>query len=135
MSRVLVLSPAEVDEVWSRWRSGQALRVMAREMRVSHSAVRGLIDRCGGIRPSPRRRWDVRLSLDEREEISRGLAAGDSLRSIAAALGRSPSTVCREVAANGGAKPVEHATTPCSILCSSADSRRSSRPAHRCASW
>ena len=102
MSRVLVLSPAEVDEVWSRWRSGQALRVVAREMRVSHSAVRGVIDRCGGIRPAPRRRCEVRLALNEREEISRGLAAGHSLRAIAVALGRSPSTVCREVAANGG---------------------------------
>jgi DNA-binding NarL/FixJ family response regulator len=99
---VLILSPAEVDEVWLRWRSGQALRVLAREMRVSHSVVRDLIYRCGGIRPVPRQRWEVRLSLVEREEISRGLATGLSLRAIAAALGRSPSTVCREVAGNGG---------------------------------
>jgi IS30 family transposase len=98
----LTLSPAEVDEVWTRWRSGQAIRVLCREMRVNHSVVRDLIYRCGGIRPAPRRRCEVRLSLDEREEISRGLAAGRSLRAIAAALGRSPSTVCREVAANGG---------------------------------
>jgi DNA-binding NarL/FixJ family response regulator len=98
----LRLSPAEVEEVWSRWRSGQAIRVLSREMRVNHSVVRDLIYRCGGIRPSPRRRCAVRLSVTEREEISRGLAAGHSLRAIAAALGRSPSTVSREVAANGG---------------------------------
>jgi IS30 family transposase len=98
----LKLTPAEVDEVWARWRSGQALRVLSREMRVNHSTVRDLIYRCGGIRPAPRRRWELRLTLAEREEISRGLAAGRSLRAIAAALGRSPSTVCREVSSNGG---------------------------------
>jgi IS30 family transposase len=102
VSRKLRLSPAEVDEVWARWRSGQAIRVLCREMRANHSVVRDLIYRCGGIRPAPRRRWEARLSLLEREEISRGLAAGHSLRAIAAGLGRSPSTVCREVAANGG---------------------------------
>ena len=96
------LSPAEVDEVWRRWRSGQAVRVLAREMRRSPSTVRALILRSGGIRPVPRRRWELRLSLAEREEISRGLAAGLSLRAIATVLGRAPSTVSREVAANGG---------------------------------
>jgi hypothetical protein len=56
---------------------------------------------CGGIRPVPRRRSPGRLSLSEREEISRGLAASLSLRAIAAGLGRAPSTVSREVAAHG----------------------------------
>jgi IS30 family transposase len=96
------LSPAEVDEVWRRWRSGQAVRVLAREMRRSPSTVRALLLRSGGIRPLVRCRWELRLSLAEREEISRGLAAGDSLRAIAAGLGRAPSTVSREVARNGG---------------------------------
>jgi len=96
------LSPAEVDEVWRRWRSGQAVKVLAREMRRHPSTVRDLLKRSGGIRPAPRCRWELRLSLAEREEISRGLAAGLSLRSIAAVLGRAPSTVSREVAANGG---------------------------------
>jgi len=72
-------------------------------MRVSPSTVRDLLKRTGGIRPVPRRRWELRLSLAEREEISRGLAAGLSLRSIAAGLGRAPSTVSREVAGNGAA--------------------------------
>ena len=64
--------------------------------------VRGYLVRCGGIRPAPRRRSPGRLSLAEREEISRGLAAGLSLRAIAAGLGRAPSTISREVAAHGG---------------------------------
>ena len=66
------------------------------------STVRDLLHRTGGIRPAPKRRWEVRLSLTEREEISRGLAAGLSLRVIAAGLGRAPSTVSREVLGNGG---------------------------------
>ena len=96
------LSPAEVDEVWRRWRSGQAVKVLSREMRRHPSTVRDLLKRSGGIRPEPRRRWELRLTLADREEISRGLAAGDSLRAIAARLGRAPSTVSREVAGNGG---------------------------------
>jgi IS30 family transposase len=96
------LSAVEVDEVWRRWRSGQAVRVLAREMRCNPSTVRDLLKRTGGIRPVPRRRWELRLSLDEREEISRRLAAGLSLRTIAAGLGRAPSTVSREVARNAG---------------------------------
>jgi IS30 family transposase len=64
--------------------------------------VRAYLIRCGGIRPEPRRRAAGRLGLAEREEISRGLACGHSIRAIAASLGRSPSTVSREVNANGG---------------------------------
>ena len=96
------LSPAEVEEVWRRWRSGQAVKVLSREMRRNPSTVRDLLKRTGGIRPVPRRRWELRLDLSEREEISRGLAAGDSLRTIAVRLGRAPSTVSREVSGNGG---------------------------------
>jgi transposase, IS30 family len=96
------LSPAEVNEVWRRWRSGQAVKVLARQLRLNPSTVRDLLKRTGGIRPVPRRRWELRLSLAEREEISRGLAAGKSLRTIAAGLGRAPSTVSREVARSGG---------------------------------
>jgi IS30 family transposase len=96
------LSPAEVDEVWARWRSGQAVKVLSRQMRRHPSTVRDLLKRSGGIRPRPRARCELRLSLAEREEISRGLAAGLSLRTIAAALGRAPSTVSREVTGNGG---------------------------------
>ncbi len=96
------LTPAEVDEVWSRWRAGQAVKVLAREMRKHPSTVRDLLKRCGGIRPRPRTRAELRLSMAEREEISRGLAAGLSLRAIAAGLGRAPSTISREVQHAGG---------------------------------
>jgi hypothetical protein len=102
VARPLKLSPAEVDEVWTRWRSGQAVKVLAREMRIHPSTVRDLLHRTGGIRPAPMRRWEVRLSPAEREEISRGMAAGLSLRVIAAHLGRAASTISREVLANGG---------------------------------
>jgi IS30 family transposase len=96
------LTPAEVDEIWLRWRSGQAVKVLSRQMRVNPSTVRDLLHRTGGIRPTPRRRWGLRLSAIEREEISRGLAAGLAVRAIAVGLGRSASTVSREVLANGG---------------------------------
>jgi IS30 family transposase len=102
MVRLLKLSPAEVDEVWARWRSGQAVKVLARQMRVNPSTVRDLLHRTGGIRPAAKRRWELRLSLAEREEISRGLAAGLSVREIAAGVGRAPSTISREVLGNGG---------------------------------
>jgi Helix-turn-helix domain len=96
------LSAEEVDEVWRRWRSGEAVKVLARAMRRHPSTVRDLLKRCGGVRPARRRRGELRLSLAEREEISRGLAAGRSLRAIAAGLGRAPSTVSREVTNNEG---------------------------------
>ena len=96
------LSPADVDEIWSRLRAGHSVKPTARALGLPTSTVRTYLLRCGGIRPDPRHRATVRLSFAEREEISRGLAAGQSLRAIAAVLGRSPSTISREVAANGG---------------------------------
>jgi IS30 family transposase len=96
------LSPADIDEIWSRLRSGHSVKPTARALGKPTSTVRTYLLRCGGIRPDPRHRAPGRLSVEEREEISRGLAAGLSLRAIAAGLGRSPSTVSREVASNGG---------------------------------
>ncbi len=95
-------SPEVVDELWVRLRAGMAAKPAARELGMSPSTVRTYLIRCGGVRPAPRRRAPGRLTLTEREEISRGLAAGASVRVIAAGLGRSASTVCREVARNGG---------------------------------
>jgi IS30 family transposase len=95
-------SPADEDEIWARLRVGHAARPTARALGLTAGGVRAYLVRCGGIRPAPRRRSAGRLSLGEREEISRGLAAGLSLRSIAAGLGRAPSTISREVAAQGG---------------------------------
>lgn len=92
------VSPALEDEIWRRLQSGYAAKPTARALGISTSGVHGYLVRCGGIRPPVRRRAPGRLSLAEREEISRSLAAGLSLRAIAASLGRAPSTVSREVA-------------------------------------
>jgi transposase, IS30 family len=95
------LTPEAIDELWVRLRSGKAAKPAARELGLGTSTVRAYL-RCGGIRPEPRAAG--RLTLAEREEISRGLAVGHSLRRIAAGLGRAPPPVSREVAAGGGAR-------------------------------
>ena len=82
------LSLADEDEIWSRLRAGHAAKPTARALGLSTGTVRAYLVRCGGIRPDPRRRSPGRLSFAEREEVSRGLAAGRSLRAIAAGLGR-----------------------------------------------
>ena len=96
------LTPEAIDQVWLRLRAGQAAKPTARQLGLCTGTVRAYLLRCGGIKPQPRRRGGCRLSVEEREEISRGLAAGLSYRVIAAGLGRNPSTVSREVAANSG---------------------------------
>jgi len=88
--------------MWDRWQAGDSIREIARLFDRQHSSVRGIFERCGGMRPPTQRRSAGSLSLVEREEISRGLAVGRSLRSIARKLGRSPSTVSRELKRNGG---------------------------------
>ena len=87
--------------MWDRWQKGESLHAIARRFGRSHSSIRGVIARTGGIRPAQRHRSERTLSLAEREEISRGVAAGQSLRWIAAGLGRAPSTVSRELKRNG----------------------------------
>ncbi len=96
------LSPEVCDEIWVWLRGGHAAKPTARALGLPTSTVRDYLLRCGGIRPALRCRSAGRLSFDEREEISRGLAAGLSLRTIAVRLGRAPSTISREVAAHGG---------------------------------
>jgi IS30 family transposase len=96
------LSAADEDEIWRRMRAGHSMKPTARALGLPTSTVRSYLVRCGGIRPVARRRSAGRLSLVEREEISRGLAAGLSLRAIATGVGRAPSTVSREVAVHGG---------------------------------
>lgn len=88
--------------IWELRERGVGLRAIARRLGRRDSSIRGFLARSGGSRPSARQRNELRLSLAEREEISRGLAAGVSLREIAAGLGRSASTVCGELNANGG---------------------------------
>jgi len=88
--------------MWDRWQKGESLNSIARHFDRHHSAIQGVLARTGGIRPPKRRRSRLALTLEEREEISRGVVAGQSLRSIAALLGRAPSTVSREIDRNGG---------------------------------
>ena len=91
--------------MWDRWQKGESLNSIARLFDTSHSAISGVFSKTGGVRPRQRRRSRMALTLAEREEISRGVATGQSLRCIAASLGRAPSTVSREVNRNGGRQP------------------------------
>ena len=88
--------------MWDRWRQGDTLHAIAALFDRSHGSIAGILSRTGGIRPPQSTRSRQALTLAEREEISRGVAVGSSIRSIAAALGRSPSTVSREIRRNGG---------------------------------
>ena len=88
--------------MWDRWEEGESLNSIARLFDRHHSAIQGILSRTGGIRPPQRTRSQRALTLAEREEISRGVVGGQSLRSIAASLGRAPSTVCREINRNDG---------------------------------
>ena len=87
--------------MWERWRRGESLQAIAQLFDRNHSAIGGILVRTGGIRPAPRCRSALALRLSEREEISRGVMAGRSMRTIARALGRAPSTVSREIGRNG----------------------------------
>jgi len=88
--------------MWDRWRQGDSLEKIAQLFDRSHGSVAGILRKTGGIRPPNRTRSRRALSLAEREEISRGVVAGRSLRAIAASLDRAPSTVSREINRNGG---------------------------------
>ena len=93
---------AQKGLMWDRWQKGESLCSIARLFNRSHGSIAGILSRTGGIRPAQRRRSCLALRLAEREEISRGVVAGCSIRSMAATLGRSPSTVSREARRNGG---------------------------------
>ena len=88
--------------IWDRYKAGDSVWSIARSFDRSSSSVHGYLSRTGGIRPPARKRSNRCLSLGEREEISRGLVAGLSIREIASDLGRAPSTVSREINRNGG---------------------------------
>ena len=88
--------------MWDRWQKGESLHSIAGLFGRHHSAIQGILSRTGGIRPPQRRRSHRALTLAEREEISRGVIAGESLRWIAASLGRAASTLSREINRNGG---------------------------------
>lgn len=88
--------------MWERWRKGDSLQQIAQLFDRNHSSVQRILAETGGISPVPRCRSKRALTLSEREEISRGLVAGCSIRALAAQLRRAPSTVSREVKRNGG---------------------------------
>lgn len=88
--------------MWDRWKQGWTLHQIAHLFNRSHTSVQGILSRTGGFRPLLRSRCATTLTLAEREEISRAVVNGQSIRSIAALLGRAPSTICREINRNGG---------------------------------
>lgn len=96
------MSVQEKLEIWRLVRAGVSLRIIGRQLGRSDASIRQYVGLTGGVRPPKRRRAEICLSLGEREEISRGLAADESVRAIATRLRRSPSTISREVTRNGG---------------------------------
>ena len=93
---------AQKSLMWERWQKGDSMHAIARLFDRGHSSVQGILSATGGIRPLQRSRSSLTLTLSEREEISRGVVAGQSIRSIADSLRRAPSTVSREISRNGG---------------------------------
>ena len=96
------LSAIQRVEVWRRWKAGESLHAIGRALGKDHVVVRLLLVRHGGIAPPARRRSPSSLTLAEREDISRGIASGCSMRVIAQGLSRACSTVSREIARHGG---------------------------------
>lgn len=96
------LSDAQKAELWHRWKDGQSLSDIGRALSKHAGSIHGVVSLNGGIVPAVRRRSHLALTLAEREEISRGLAAQISIRQIAAGIGRAPSTVGREITRHGG---------------------------------
>ena len=97
------MNEADHGEIWDRLEDGESLTGIGRAIGRPLTTVRDFVTRNGGRRPEPPAEWsERRLSLADREEISRGLAVGESFRVIARQIGRAPSTVSREVKVNGG---------------------------------
>jgi IS30 family transposase len=96
------LSPQQKAQLWARWKAGQSLSDIGRGLGKHAASVFGVLVSKGGVAPPVRVRSRLSLSIQEREEISRGLVAGLSIRKIAEHIGRAPSTVSREVRRNQG---------------------------------
>ena len=96
------LDAAAKRELWRRWKAGETLDAIANALSTGRPSVWYHLQLEGGVEPKHRERSARALSLREREEISRGLSAGESLRCIGQRLGRPPSTISREIARNGG---------------------------------
>lgn len=137
--RRIYFSREQKSEIWDRWQRGESMSSIGRGFDRDSSSIYPLLARTGGIRPPMRRRSRLALTLCEREEISRGLGCGLSLRSIALRLERSASTICREVSRNGGrdryraalsdqaAWDRAHRPKPCKLACNRSLSRTISR--------
>lgn len=100
--RRIYYTASQRAEIWDRWQRGESMSSIGRRFDRESSSVFSVISPTGGIRPADRKRGSRALSLAEREEISRGLSVSEPLRAIARRLGRSPSTISREVGRNGG---------------------------------
>jgi len=100
--RRIYFTAKQKNEIWDRWQRGESMSSIGRGFERESSSIYPLLSRTGGIRPPDRKRSRLSLTLTEREEISRGIERGLSLRSIAGQLHRSASTVAREVKRNGG---------------------------------
>ncbi len=96
------LSSTQKRELWSRWRAGETLSEIGRALEKHAGSIHGILSAHGGISPAVRRRAPQALTLAEREDVSRGLVAGASIRALSRQLGRAPSTISREVLRNGG---------------------------------
>ena len=103
------LSAEQKADIWQRWKAGESLHEIGRAFGKDHGSIQFLLAQHGGIAPAVRRRSQRTLTLAEREEISRGIASGSSIREIARGLERAASTVSREVARHGG-RPVYRAS-------------------------
>ena len=90
------------SEIWNKYKQGDSLWSIARSIDRSSTCIYHQLAPTGGIRPPARKRSQLALSLTEREEISRGIVANLSIRTMASQLGRAPSTVSREINRNGG---------------------------------
>jgi len=101
----IIYTDSQKAIMWDRWRKGESLQQIAQLFDRNHSSVSNILAVSGGIRPPPRTRAPAALSLAEREEISRSIVAGESIRAISRNLVRSPSTITisRELSRNGGA--------------------------------
>jgi len=101
-ARRVRLSATQRTDLWSRWKAGQSLHEIGRVFGKDHVSIHFMLSQYGGIVPAARRRSLRTLTLAEREDISRGIASGSSIREIAKGLDRAASTVSREVARHGG---------------------------------
>src|ERR1022692_2748562 len=100
--RRVKLSEQQRNDMWRRWKAGESLHEIGRVFGKDHVSIQFMLAQHGGIAPATRRRSPLRLTLEERENISRGIACGSSIREIARGLQRAVSTVSREVARHGG---------------------------------